>query len=154
MERLNKDDLKILPDEELKAHFKHNKALINLISLPMIAYLYLGAVLLPDMVGKNAGAALTGFSMVAGFVCYSFIFSHTPEMQKKLVVAADIFQLVLILAGFIFVGLIGGNYFPTLVQFLSAAAANIANLIARPRIKELTLLREHPRYPFDNWRRD
>ena len=154
MEKLNKDDLMILPDEELKAHFKHNKTLINLISLPMLAYIYLAFTLLPDMVGSNAGAALAGFSMVAGFICYSFIFSNTPEMQKKLVIAIDIFQLLLILSGFIFVGLIGGNFFPALVQFLSAAAANIANLIARPRIKELAVLRAHPRYPFDNWRRD
>ncbi|SDB03992.1 hypothetical protein SAMN02910317_00104 [Ruminococcaceae bacterium FB2012] len=154
MEKLNKDDLKILPDEELRAHFKHNKAVIKFISLPMLAYIYLGGVLLPDMVGSNAGAGLTGFSMVAGFICYSFIFSNTPEMQKKLVIAVDIFQLLLILAGFIVVGLINGNFFPTLVQFLSAAAANVANLIARPIIKEMSDLREHPRYPFDNWRRD
>lgn len=148
-----RDDFMILPDEELRAQFKYDKKIIRLLSLPMLAYFYAAVMLLPAMVDDNAAEALTGFSMAAGFICYSFIFTEKPETQKRLVRAADIFQLLLIAAGLV-AGMIKGLFLGPILQVIAALAPNIANLIARPFIKELAELREHPRYPFDNWRRD
>ena len=149
----DKDDYLILPDEELKAQFKHDKHLIWLISLPMLPLLYLIFVTFPGAVTLDVSDFVLCVSAAAGFVCYSFIFIEDPQQQRKLVRTLDIFQLVIFVIGI--AAVITERRFIELSAIAGfIAASNGANFIAHPIIEDLHTLRSHPRYPFDNWRRE
>ena len=151
--RLNKDDYMILPDSELREQLRKDKNKLRWLSFPIVGYIVLLVIFLPELTSINASMGLVGYSTAAAIVCYTFIFADTPGKQKKLVIALDLIQFGLIILGFIN-AVSGGSYSTVFFQFLLAGGANGANLIARPIIKEMSDLREHPRYPFDNWRRD
>ena len=139
----------ILPDDELKDIFKHDRSLQKLISLPMLGIVYLFVLFAPDIIFSGAATGMIAFSAVAAFVCYSFIFTEDPSVHRKRVLACDVIQLA-----FLLVGLIAGNVTTVGIQLGMMTASNLANYFVHPILEGLYVLRNHPRYPFDNWRRD
>ena len=135
--RLNKDDYMILPDSELREQLRKDKNKLRWLSFPIVGYIVLLVIFLPELTSINASMGLVGYSTAAAIVCYTFIFADTPGKQKKLVIALDLIQFGLIILGFIN-AVSGGSYSTVFFQFLLAGGANGANLIARPIIKEMS----------------
>ena len=151
--RIDKNDLLILPDEELRAEHKRLKKLRWGMSLPLLLYIALAVLLLPEMAGSTASVGLTGFAAVASGICYSFILADDPATHKKLLIGGLIFQ-GLLLATITVYALVRDNFSMAFPTFFLTAASAAGNLLARPVIRDLAELRAHPRYPFENWRRD
>lgn len=147
--KISEDDLLILPDEELKAQFKHDRNMQRLISLPMLGYIFLFILFVSDMLGSSAERGLVGYSAAAGFICHSFVLIDEPKLHDRLLIAGSIAELFLVV-----LGIFSKNEATVLLQILMTLASISANLVVRRFIKEITILKEHPRYPFDNWRRD
>ena len=147
--KISEDDLLILPDEELKAQYKHDRNMQHLISLPMIGYICLFILFASDMLGSSAERGLVGYSAAAGFICHSFVLIDEPKLHSRLAVAGSIAQLFLVV-----LGIFSKNEGTVLLQILMTLMSISANLLVLRFIKEITMLKEHPRFPFDNWRRD
>ncbi|MBR4554299.1 MAG: hypothetical protein IKO27_01755 [Ruminococcus sp.] len=146
---LMKEDYLILPDEELKEQYRHDRHMLWLISLPLLVLMYLVFIILPDTVTGGSNEGIAWISVVACFVEYSFVLSDNPGIQKKLVISLVAFQLMLCAAGFFINGPAQAG-----LQLFYLLSATAANLVARRYIKDIAVLKEHPRYPFDNWRRE
>lgn len=143
------DDYSIMPDEELLERFRHDRKRLKLIALPLAAYVMLFAEFASTMFSSNSGIGMISYYIAAGFVCYTGILFENVEKQKKFVWIMDVVQILLLVIGFF-----SGNPVTPLVGFLFAGIANLANLCASKYINDIDVLKKHPRFPFDNWRRD
>lgn len=143
------DQYAILPDEELKARFKHDRKIQWLIALPMLVLLYCCIVLLPTVIDGGVSEGTIAISSVIALIGYSFVFAENPDNQKK-AVKVDVTVLAVLVLPYIIVG----SYRWILAQASYIIAVIAPNVIVHPFIKDIAVLKAHPRYPFDNWRRD
>lgn len=147
--KITSEDYLILPDEELREKFKHDKIIQKLISLPMLVLVYFFVVFVPEVVLSGISDGIIAFSSAAAFVTYSFIYTDDPAVHKKRVLASDVFQALLLV-----LGLFATSSITTSFQLGMLVGSNLANYFFHPVMEDMYVLRNHPRYPFDNWRRD
>ena len=151
--KASQDDYLILPDGELHDIYKHDRRVIRFISLPMFPLIYLIVITVIGALTLEAEESILAAAGIGAFVCYSAIFADSLESNRRLAAGANIFQLVMLAVGVLFFVMEGRPFVP-LIQAGFIIGTNIANHIARPYIADIAVLKAHPRYPFDNWRRD
>lgn len=143
------DEYSIAPDEALRAKFKHDRKMQKIISLPMFLHIYLCIMMLLNILEANAVQGTLTFSCIVALIGYSFIFSENIENQKK-AVRVDVTVLAVLVLPYI----LEGRFRYLIVQALYIIGVIAGNILARPFIKDIALLKTHPRFPFDNWRQD
>ena len=151
--KASQDDYLILPDGELRDIYKHDRRVIWFISLPMFPLVYLIVITVIGTLTLDAEEAIVAVAGIGAFVCYSAIFADSLETNKRLRNGANIFQLVMLAIGVVFF-IMEGRPFVPFIQAGFIVGTNLANRIAQSYIEDISVLKAHPRYPFDNWRRD
>ncbi|MBR6046412.1 MAG: hypothetical protein IKP47_12330 [Ruminococcus sp.] len=149
----------ILPDEELRDIYKSSLRVRRLLLLPLLALAYLigliGVSLANDVIdlrsdGGNIINWFSELSLIAAFVGCSFVLADDPVKHKSLTLKAESAIVLLMLFQLIF----SHSLVTMAVQIGLLMAVAGTNMLAHPSIIRLHALRQHPRYPFDNWRRD
>ena len=159
------DEYSILPDEELLDIYKANKRARRLLCLPLLPLLYLigtsASQVSSDFFSKaNESSALGNWfillSFAAAFVGCSFVLVEKAALHKKLTLYAMSAVFIFMCLDLIFSLILDGTVHPIKLgaeAFLIIGVA-VDNYVAHSFIVQLEVLKEHPRYPFDNWRKD
>ena len=152
------DEYSILPDEELRELYKADKRKQKICSLPMLPAAILTAISLKNIAEgaldfRSEGSpypVILFFIMCAlGFVGTTQVLTEKPKVQTKMAFITAGGELVLMLFCLLTRGIILSGI------ALGMAAGLIGQyFVYRPIIKDMEILKAHPRYPFDNWRRD
>lgn len=155
-----RDEFIILPDEELMDIYRSTKGTLRLIAVPLLAMMYLTALSLSGLVsglshpsdeGTGLPEILTFVSTLTAFIGMTFVFSEHRSLHIKLTAIAAAVEAVPIIPEVII--LKDTNYLVS-TQIGYFAGILLMNLLAHPFISDLEALKAHPRFPFDNWRKD
>lgn len=174
----NIEDILILPDEELHAQYKHSKKMRRIFAISMLVTGFFLGIAIADFVivgitgghfsDSSADLAFV-FSMIAAFVCTSAIVCDDPRRQTVMASVTLIIQSLLFPSLLIMGTGLGthdqvfeyihnaGIHLGTdqlSIELLMLVLSGAANLFAHKHIKILSVLKEHPRFPFTNSHRD
>ena len=173
-----RDDLAILPDEELRALYKSAKRKQRFLSLSLFVsgiLLLLSVIdLITDIVrlghfSSSVSDTIFASSMAAAFVAMTAVFSENIRRQGVQAAASIIVQTLLIPAPLILDAKDGTH--DTVVNIVRQAGIPVGipqmsfqlgmlllsvlvTVFGRPVIRDLEQLRSHPRFPFNNTLKD
>ncbi|MBR6873650.1 MAG: hypothetical protein IKN17_09130 [Ruminococcus sp.] len=164
--KIETDEYSILPDEELREIYKRNRRIRRWLCLPMIPLIILGGFSVSSVANdllsttEGTGALSNAFVLLAfivTFVGVSFVLVENPKMHIRLTLYA--MSALLMIAGIDFVtAMLLDMNTVHLIRLLMTLGFMIGvgtvNYVAHSFIKQHEVLKAHPRYPFDNWRKD
>lgn len=154
-----REEYKIMPDEELREIFRESKRVRRMLGIPLFLIFYMIGFSVVNFINVFREAATEDFpylsflaivSYAVAFVGMSFIFSektgaHIRCTAVSLLVMAALAGANLMLGTDVSLLIIQGGLF---------AGILLLNVLAHGFIRDLELLKAHPRFPFDNWRKD
>lgn len=150
-----REQYKIMPDEELREFYEQSKRIRRTLSMPVLLIFGISVYSVLNIISavKDPAAEdlpilsiLTLVSFAVSLISMTFIYSESARSHTVKVLISLLMTAVLAVVNL----MIGPDYSLLIIQGSLFAGTLLINLLAHPVIKDIELLRSHPRFPFKN----